>query len=487
MKMKFILIFTLSIATARCGQPSYFGSSSPLTTGVIGKFWGETSLLDSSIYGTDDPGTTLAALVRDFDVAVSGSTLQIMGSLLNPVSEKYTAYAAIFGSDLTSIASVAATDAGAVSVGANPYGLFVAQAFFGTTSINTRWTGSAWQNYTSKTSLSQSPDTLTDATEIAFPTTATVFDQYARGTLFFVYKNIANDQLYSQNWNFSTSTGTVDPIRVSTDTLASRHFSAVFDGVNQVCASNATLTEIKVRCATAGATAADLTSPTTTTTTTAATTDHQMVTDGSGGLMLVYTKSSDATVYTALRSAAGAWTSSSFSTTATPYKIGVTHVGSGNYLAVWIEQNTTAQTTAVYSSLYTAGVGWSDPVAVTDSDDTYTSIPHPQSLDVFSNGNGNAGFALNTLYVDTSAKMYEAPNGTRRIWTARWQSTSGWLPVNDIVDLCYSDYTIPAGYTADGSCKHVPRGVILPSGDTAVFFQTLDDYGYRRLGVVEFK
>jgi hypothetical protein len=144
-----------------------------------------------------------------------------------------------------------------------------------------------------------------------------------------------------------------------------------------------------------------------------------------------------------------------------------------------------------------------------DSFSASLAHPHPRTLTVFGNGDGNAGYALNKIHTSdniggtntgSTPAVYPEAAHARMLEVNRWQEDEGWVGATTLSDTaCFNSYdsTYPwlaADNSGDGAdCAHRPLGVIFPSGDTLVFYQSQDGFssgfvpGNRRIAVVSFE
>ena len=240
---------------------------------------------------------------------------------------------------------------------------------------------------------------------------------------------------------------------------------------------------------------------------------HDSATDGAGGIMIVYyaANGSNYDVYASLganavwgagaqidaAAASAGFTTPSPNTTLWPQgsRPGVAYVGSGRFQAIWVGISASTLQTQLYSNLYDPANGGWQGAELVGSSDTYTTRPHPQLLTVFGNGDGNAGYALNKIYVNGT--LFPETAGVRVTELNRWQEDDDWVGAETFTGTtCFNSLTSSGATAGSGNgadCTHRPVGVMLPSGVSFVFFQAQDNYasgtvpGNRRVAVAAFQ
>jgi hypothetical protein len=498
-----------TLALSGCAVSVDFRSPGPLGTGVTGKSWQLPRYVDAEVFTPS--GQSQPNLVIDFDAAVSGTSAQLVGTWVDPTTGIYKGYGRLYqdssgwsdlGASFGQIASDGANSLAYCSAAGGPDGLFMANFLSLSTAghgASAAYSGGSWTIHTNNTALTTipAPTYATSANLTSGPQVTSVMDSSGRGFVFFA--DAAG--VWEGQWALATSTGLSPALNAASSGAISSNsgLTARFDGVNRVCVTYelGAGPALKATCqnvSSAGAFTFDPSSAETIQAINVA--GHESATDGAGKIMVVYYAGTGTSfhVYASL-GASGAWSaagtqidaamasgyvapSPSGSTQITGARPGVAYVGNGQYLAVWAGINASSKTTQLYSSFYDPTTGWSAAAAIPETLEQYTSLPHHQSIHVFGNGDGNAGYAANKVYTDS---LYAEANGVRVTEVARWQIDEGWLEPEAFGNFCYN-----ASGVADATCNRRPTGVMLPSGNTLVFFQDRDNSGNRRLAVVEF-
>ncbi len=540
-----ILIATCAALGSGCAASLDIISPSPLGDGVRGKTWRTPAFADELLF----PKTsyTTSNLVNSWDVAKYGSTAQLVATWHDPAQTFHKGFArqyidgtggAALGPLFGVIASDTTNDIGYCSVAAGPGGMFMANFINATVTgraASSLFTGAAWQPFSVATTMPvlSHADYDSTADQIA-PRAKSLFDKIGRGYVFFVNDSGAG-QVYYSSWE-SAGTNGIDPAAVSMSGAADAAaniitpqspFTAIFDGSKYVCVTyelNAT-SALRSRCVDAtDQSAIDFTAAPMATVSTDLMAGHDTATDGAGKIMAVFyqTDGTNYRTYASLFSNAawstpvaidGATTSTYMSPSPTGgtaplpgARPGITYVGSGRYLAVWVglTPSSSPKTTALISATYDPSTGWGAAAVIPGTPEAYYTTPHPQALTVFGNGNNNAGYALNKIYTDQtsssiSGSVYQESFGVRVTQVARWHKDNGWLTVTNTGNYCYN-FSGTAGFpasigsgTLDGVCSHPPVALMFSSGNSIVFYGDRDDYtsatstGNRRISAIEFK
>jgi hypothetical protein len=518
-----------------CAASVTFTSPDGLTQGVRDKSWKTPSFVDSALYPVGTQSGKL--LVNDFDAVASGTSLQLVASWLDPLTAStYRGYARLYEQDagwsglgslgFGQIAIDGTQSFTSLSVAADADGFFMANLFAGTPSdgASAGYDDGEWTLATNNTGLAQIPS--------GAGATVSAMDDQGRGYVFF--SNVT--AVWQSAWSIDDANG-LDPTlnQVSaTAPPAGSSITARFDGSSHVCVTYESATsELLAGCEdVSGAGPFDFASIEAQTLATDVA-GHDTATDSEGGVMAVYYtgSSDDYQVYAQLGSggdftaatptriddqgdAYGApWPSGTYAIPGA--KPGVAYVGDGRYLAVWVGVNAAASppATQLYSNLYDpSSGGWQGASAIDGTRDSFSATqgrPHAQGLTVFGNGDGNAGYALNKIHTSddiggthdggSEPDVYPEDAQVRVLEANRWQENTGWLGATTFYDFtCFnlldsaSPWLAATSSGAGTDCARRPVGVILPSGDTFVFFQAQDGAGSglvpgnRRLGLAVF-
>jgi hypothetical protein len=524
-----VIVAALAGLSSACAPSIDFNSPTALAEGVRGKVWHAPYWVDQGLY--TPAALSSNQLIRAFDAAVSGTQAQVVGTWRDQNQTDYAGFARryvdgqgwIEAAPTQIISSAGVASMGFPTVAGGPGGLFAA-SFLGAAAGNSYsayYGGGTWHAF-SQSNASNYP--TYDATDdlLNGPRIVTTMDSVGRGYSFYA-SGTANGLLRARGWQIANPGGldaadTTVSAGISVRTASG--LSARFDGTKYVCVSYEDAADelLKAACVdvTAGGTI-DFNAATSVSISSTNVAGHETATDGAGNILAVYYQGTTSLhVYARFLSAGAASGSATridsamdstylapSSATIPGARPGVAYLGSGKYLAVWVgvDSSSTPKATQLYSAVYDPTTGWGAAAAISGTYDPYSATPHAQGLHVFSNGNGNAGYALNKIYTSQAIAPYTAATPdiyaetakVRRLQVARWQTDTGWLTVTDLGNYCYK-YTAASPNIADaqGLCSHRPTGVILPSGDTLVFFMDRDNYtaatskGNFRLGVAEF-
>lgn len=510
-----------------------------VSNGVTGKSWQTPYFVDAPIY---QPGAqSRSELVKDFDVALFGTKAQVVASLWDPLTTStYRGYARLyedavgwspFGADFGQIATDGTNSLTSVTVSVDPDGLFMANLFTAAPTLR-----SASAGYVADDGWELTATTTVHLNVPAGPGSAvSAMDADGNGYVFFADAAAVWQSTWTEGSGNGLAAG-LNPVYAGAIQAASS-LTARFDGVGQVCATYEDATgSLLANCENVtGAGPFTFGSPDTISASGAETVaGHDTATDGEGGIMAVFYRGSgtDFHVYSSLATNGvwptaitqiddqsddfGApWPTASGSYFIAGARPGVAYVGDGRYLAVWVGVDVVASppATQLYSNLYDpAAGGWQGAAAIDDTEDSFSTTegkPHAQSLTVFGNADGNAGYALNKIHTSdniggtntgSTPAVYPEDAQVRMLEVNRWHEDDGWVGAKTFTDFaCFNEFdaTYPwlakAGSGADADCTHRPVGVIFPSGNALVFFQAQDGFssgsvpGNRRVGVVAFE
>jgi len=164
----------------------------------------------------------------------------------------------------------------------------------------------------------------------------------------------------------------------------------------------------------------------------------------------------------------------------------VTSLGSGKFLAVFVSGDG-GSAEGLFSAVYTADEGWSDPqlIAETAWDQARTRFAH---VSLVSDGIGGVGGSGNALLMVQWIASQDGGDSTgysdvRRTLAARYDASAGWTSLTALDGVC----TAYGTSTLMPYCTHPPRGVLFPSGEAVVLYQSQDIFGDYRLAASEFR
>ena len=480
-KAKIISAALLSLTFAGCAGTQGFTDRNVIESGVIGKSWGSSNYLETSV---DNPDVNPAVRsFNSFDFVGNTSQAQLAVSFYDHTTSKFIGYGRLYdpvsgwspvGPNFAAIASGGGTDSlDFAAIAAQPGGLFSA-FFMSSATANTTPTNFSFSNYAgtwdsnlpSNTGLTPLPfDGVNFNTTVQSPMAA-AYDKVGRA--YAIFRDTSNNVRMVR---LSRASGVTPSATIlSSAPTPSQQMVLTFDGVSMLCgfflAPVSSVLQAEATCLNTNSNVFGTRTPLSS----SASSSIAAATDGNGKIVVVFVQQGN--VYATFGTAGSFSAATQLNSTglppiddATNTSVGVAYLGNGSYLATWLGGSGTLG--QVYSSTYTTFSGWQAPLGATFGYDNQASYAF-SSLSTYGNGNFNAGIAVR--YNDGS-HLFEL--------VARYQTNVGWLPSSIVGNGCTVSTTSP--------CNHRSIGVIFPSGNAAVVFPDQDPSGTFRVAGVEFK
>lgn len=495
-----IVILTAAVgllALSGCSKLATFEARDPQSDGIRGKYWRPATYLEVN---PNSPSVTGTRSFHTFDLAGAGEEAQLTASLYDAGAAKFIGYGRLYtdgsgwslpGGDFASVAAAAgAVNFGYTGVAGGPgkfwLSLFQTDEVAGSQRLHTALNNGSWQTQQITAAGTFGPQFVTTADQTAGNPVSMTFDAVGRAYIGVVDQTLGTVQLH--RW---TQNAGIDQTNVG-QVASNNQVKLVFDGSRWVCAYSQDGGALDVLVQQCYDTTLSLawnssgqTLPSPISDLALSSLGFDVASDGAGMLVAVYNE-----FYLGVLNHVAArfitdgtpmGTSGTFISTGMPvgYEVSnlngaspqIVYLGDHRFGAAWIGVNSGTQETSVFYSEYYFG-SWSTPTQIVAAE-TYVTAPKHQSFHLFSNGNNNAGIAINYLTTGTTT-------GDRKIKVARYHTNHGWMASETYGEGC------AATGAGVGVCTMRPKGAILSTGTSVVVFG--DRYGGNyRLGGIEFK
>ncbi|MBL7714709.1 MAG: hypothetical protein JNL01_04520 [Bdellovibrionales bacterium] len=490
------VIFALS--QMACTKVVLFETKDPQSDGIRGKYWRQASYLELN---ANSPSTTALRSFHNFDIASAGTEAQLTATFYDAGLARFIGYGRLYadglgwsnpGGDFASVAasSTAGVNLSYTAIAGGPgqfwLSVFQTNQAAGSQRLMTGLNNGMWQTAQQTAAGTFGKQYVTTTDETPGNPISVTFDAVGRAYIGVVDQAAGTVQLH--RWTQNVGIDQTNVGQVATN----NQVKLVFDGSRWVCAysqDNTALDVLVQQCYDTTLTLAwnssGATLPTPVSDLALSNRGFDAATNGNGTIVTVYNEfylgvlnhvfarfTSDGVPVGSSGTAISTGMPSGYEVSnlngASPQ---VVYLGDNRFGAAWIGIDTASQLSAVFYSEYYFG-NWSTPEMIAPAM-TYTTAPHYQSFHLFSNGDNNAGIAINYLTTGTTA-------GARQIQVARYHVNHGWLSSSTYGEGC------PATGVGVAVCSMRPKGVILSSGTSVVVFGDLFG-GLYRLGGAEFK